>query len=122
MSDTHDASAPETREAAPPWNDDLQDLRRRAEIFRRLAEKSPVPVVLTRFGTSEILFTNTEADRVFDTGVPGARTMALNRYLGESETPWTTAGGGLVDPSTMTTVEQFLRTKAALPDAPPTVV
>jgi len=80
MSDTHDASAPETREAAPPWNDDLQDLRRRAEIFRRLAEKSPVPVVLTRFGTSEILFTNTEADRVFDTGVPGARTMALNLY------------------------------------------
>lgn len=51
-----------------------------------------------------------------------SRTMALNRYLGESETPWTTAGGGLVDPSTMTTVEQFLRTKAALPDAPPTVV
>ena len=51
-----------------------------------------------------------------------SRTMALNRYLGESETPWTTAGGGLVDPSTMTTVEQLLRTKAALPDAPPTVV
>jgi len=50
-----------------------------------------------------------------------SQTMALNRYLGASETPWSPAGGGLVDPSTMTTVEQFLRTKAALPAATPTV-
>jgi len=47
-----------------------------------------------------------------------ARTMALNRYLAESETPWTDAGGGLVDPATMTRVESFLRAKAALPDRP----
>ena len=50
-----------------------------------------------------------------------SQTMALNRYLGASETPWTPAGGGLVDPSTMTTVAQLLRTKAALPAQPPTV-
>ena len=50
-----------------------------------------------------------------------SRTMALNRYLGASETAWTRAGGGLVDPSTMTTVEQFLRAKAALPATLPTV-
>jgi len=47
-----------------------------------------------------------------------ARTMALNRYLAESESPWTDAGGGLVDPATMTRVESFLRAKAALPDRP----
>lgn len=50
-----------------------------------------------------------------------SRTMALNRYLGASETAWTPAGGGLVDPSTMTTVEQFLHAKAALPATLPTV-
>jgi len=50
-----------------------------------------------------------------------SQTMALNRYLGASETAWTSAGGGLVELSTMTTVEQFLRTKAALPSELPTV-
>jgi uncharacterized protein YbjT (DUF2867 family) len=45
-----------------------------------------------------------------------ARTMALNRYLAASETPWSNAGGGLVEPATMTRVESFLRAKAALPD------
>jgi uncharacterized protein YbjT (DUF2867 family) len=49
-----------------------------------------------------------------------ARTMALNHYLAASETPWTNAGGGLVDPATMTRVESFLRAKAALPDLPVT--
>lgn len=48
-----------------------------------------------------------------------ARTMALNRYLAAEETPWTDAGGGLVDPASMTTVAEVLRAKAALPgDAP----
>jgi uncharacterized protein YbjT (DUF2867 family) len=47
-----------------------------------------------------------------------ARTMALNRYMAESESPWTNAGGGLVDPATMTRVDAFLRAKAALPDRP----
>jgi uncharacterized protein YbjT (DUF2867 family) len=47
-----------------------------------------------------------------------ARTMALNRYVASSEAPWTDAGGGLVDPATMTRVEAFLRAKAALPDVP----
>jgi uncharacterized protein YbjT (DUF2867 family) len=45
-----------------------------------------------------------------------ARTMGLNRYLAESESAWTDAGGGLVDPATMTTVGSFLRAKASLPD------
>ena len=52
--------------------------------------------------------------------VPSA-TMALNRYLGASETAWSPGGGGLVDPSTMTTVEEFLRSKADLPAQLPTV-
>lgn len=45
-----------------------------------------------------------------------ARTMALNRYLAASETAWPNAGGGLVEPSSMTRVDAFLRAKAALPD------
>ena len=50
-----------------------------------------------------------------------SRTMALNRYLGSSETAWSPPGGGLLDASTMTTVEEFLRRKAALPAELPTV-
>ena len=50
-----------------------------------------------------------------------SQTMALNRYLGASETTWSPGGGGLVGPSTMTTVEEFLRRKAALPAALPPV-
>ena len=53
--------------------------------------------------------------------VPSA-TMALNRYMGASETVWSPGGGGVVDPSTMTTLEEFLRSKAALPAELPTVV
>jgi uncharacterized protein YbjT (DUF2867 family) len=52
--------------------------------------------------------------------VPSA-TMALNRYMGSSESVWTPGGGGLVEPSAMTTVEQFLRRKAALPATLPDV-
>jgi len=44
-----------------------------------------------------------------------ARTMALNRLAGAAETVWKPGGGGLVDPAGMTTVEQFLTVKAALP-------
>jgi uncharacterized protein YbjT (DUF2867 family) len=50
-----------------------------------------------------------------------ARTMALNRYLAESETPWSTAGGGLLEPSGMLTAAAFLEAKAALPDVLSTV-
>jgi uncharacterized protein YbjT (DUF2867 family) len=50
-----------------------------------------------------------------------ARTMALNRYLALSETPWTSAGGGLVDPASMLTARSFLRAKAALPSQLPRV-
>lgn len=50
-----------------------------------------------------------------------SRTMALNRFMGASETPWVPAGGGLVDPTTMTTVEEFLTAKAALPATLPVV-
>ena len=49
-----------------------------------------------------------------------SRTMALNRHLGTSEAPWP-AGGGLVDPAGMTTVEALLDAKLALPEALPTV-
>ncbi len=47
-----------------------------------------------------------------------ARTMALNRLAGAAETVWQPGGGGLVDPAGMTTVEQFLNSKAALPAVP----
>lgn len=50
-----------------------------------------------------------------------SRTMALNRFMGASETAWEPAGGGLVDPAAMTTVEEFLRRKAALPATLPLV-
>jgi uncharacterized protein YbjT (DUF2867 family) len=50
-----------------------------------------------------------------------SRTMALNAYLAQSESVWTSPGGGLVDPDSMTTVEEFLQAKLALPAEPPTV-
>lgn len=50
-----------------------------------------------------------------------SRTMALNRYLAAVETAWPQAGGGLVDPATMTTVETLLREKAALGSSLPVV-
>lgn len=51
-----------------------------------------------------------------------SRTMALNRFVGSSESAWHEPGGGLVDVEEMTTVEAFLRRKAALPSTPSTVV
>lgn len=51
--------------------------------------------------------------------VPAA-TMALNRLLAATETPWP-PGGGLVDPASMVTVREFLHAKAALPAALPEV-
>src|SRR3954447_298513 len=51
--------------------------------------------------------------------VPAA-TMALNRLLSATETPWL-PGGGLLDPGTMVTVRAFLQAKAALPAALPEV-
>lgn len=53
-------------------------------------------------------------------GAP-SRTMALNRYAASHETAWLTAGGGLVDPRSMTTVEELLRAKLALGPALPEV-
>jgi hypothetical protein len=50
-----------------------------------------------------------------------SRTMALNRFVGVSESVWDEPGGGLVDPAGMTTVEQFLTEKMSLPTALPTV-
>jgi len=49
------------------------------------------------------------------------RTMALNRYAAAHESPWEVPGGGLVDPASMTTVEEFLRGKLALDPALPEV-
>lgn len=46
-----------------------------------------------------------------------SNTMALNRYGASSETAWTNVGGGLLDPASMTTVEEFLREKVRLPAA-----
>lgn len=50
-----------------------------------------------------------------------SRTMALNRFMASSETAWQPPGGDLVDPSEMTTVEQFLERKLALPAKLPQV-
>lgn len=49
------------------------------------------------------------------------RTMALNRFVASHETAWSPPGGGLVDPTSMTTVEEFLRGKVALDPALPRV-
>ena len=50
-----------------------------------------------------------------------SRTMALNRLVGSSESAGYEPGGGLVSPAEMTTVEDFLRAKAALPPSTATV-
>jgi uncharacterized protein YbjT (DUF2867 family) len=44
-----------------------------------------------------------------------AMTMALNHQVAVTETPWSPGGAGLVDPTTMTTVHDFLEHKAQLP-------
>jgi uncharacterized protein YbjT (DUF2867 family) len=49
------------------------------------------------------------------------RTMALNRFVASHETAWSPPGGGLVDPASMTTVEEFLRGKVALTPVLPRV-
>lgn len=49
------------------------------------------------------------------------RTMALNRYAASHESPWAVPGGGLVDPGSLMTVEDFLRGKLALDPALPDV-
>jgi uncharacterized protein YbjT (DUF2867 family) len=51
-----------------------------------------------------------------------AGTLALNRHMGASETPWAPGGGGLLDPAELTTLEEFLTAKLALPATLPTVV
>ena len=50
-----------------------------------------------------------------------SRTMALNRFLGTSESVWEPGGGGLLDPATMTSVAELLTRKAALPATLPAV-
>jgi uncharacterized protein YbjT (DUF2867 family) len=50
-----------------------------------------------------------------------SRTMALNRYMALDESVWTPGGGGLLDPDSLLTVEEFLRAKVALPAELPTV-
>lgn len=44
-----------------------------------------------------------------------SRTMALNRFVAASQSDWSPPGGGLVDPAQMTTLDQFLAAKMALP-------
>lgn len=43
-----------------------------------------------------------------------SRTMAMNLYMASTDSRYTRPGGGLIDPSTMVTAEEFLRRKAAL--------
>jgi uncharacterized protein YbjT (DUF2867 family) len=43
-----------------------------------------------------------------------AQTMAMNRYMASAESAWANPGGGLLDPATLMTAREFLRTKAAL--------
>lgn len=81
-----------------------------AEVFGRLLDRRVR--VLT---TPEQVF-GVAARALAPVAEVPSRTMALNRYLAASGTPWTGAGGGLVDPASMTRVEDFLRAKAALPD------
>jgi uncharacterized protein YbjT (DUF2867 family) len=50
-----------------------------------------------------------------------SRTMALNLFMAHDESPWTSAGGGLIDPESLTTVEDYLRAKLALPAVLPSV-
>ena len=48
-------------------------------------------------------------------------TMVFTDFPTRAEAPWSPGGGGLVDPADMTTVEEFLTAKLALPEALPTV-
>jgi uncharacterized protein YbjT (DUF2867 family) len=50
-----------------------------------------------------------------------SNTMALNHLIATTETNWSNAGGGILDPREMTTVDEFLTAKAALPAELPTV-
>ncbi|MEP6814029.1 MAG: hypothetical protein ABI873_00605 [Marmoricola sp.] len=43
-----------------------------------------------------------------------SRIMAMNLYMASAESAWSDPGGGLVDPETLLTAREFLRTKAAL--------
>lgn len=52
--------------------------------------------------------------------VPAA-TMALNRFVGSTESDWQPGGGLLDDPAGMTTVREFLTLKAGLPAQLPAV-
>jgi hypothetical protein len=47
--------------------------------------------------------------------------MALNHFIAATETNWSNAGGGILDPREMTTLHDFLTAKAALPATLPTV-
>jgi uncharacterized protein YbjT (DUF2867 family) len=50
-----------------------------------------------------------------------SQTMALNHFIATTETNWSNAGGGVLDPRDMTTLQEFLTAKAALPAELPTV-
>lgn len=50
-----------------------------------------------------------------------SHTMALNHFIATTETNWSNAGGGVLDPREMTTLQEFLTAKAALPAELPTV-
>lgn len=86
-----------------------------AEVFSRVLGRRVRPV-----STPTAIFAAAAAALRPIAPVPSA-TMALNRYMGSSESVWTPGGGGLLDPSGMSTVEEFLRRKAALPDTLPDV-
>jgi uncharacterized protein YbjT (DUF2867 family) len=109
---TRGAGTPSPVEVAGPQ---ILTWREVADLFARMLGRrvrvlsTPAPVYAAAAGLLRPL-----AD------VP-SRTMALNRYVASSETPWTTAGGGLVAPDSMLTAEAFLGAKAALSDELPAV-
>ncbi|MGH3348670.1 MAG: hypothetical protein ACRDO4_16950, partial [Nocardioides sp.] len=105
-------AAPPPLEVAGPevlsWNDIAATY---ARVLGRPVKVSTTPAAV--YGVAGALL------RPFG-GAPW-RIMALNRYLASHESPWQFPGGGLVDPASMTTVEEFLRGKLALDPALPDV-
>jgi uncharacterized protein YbjT (DUF2867 family) len=104
--------APEPLEVAGP---EVLTWREVSEVFARVLDR-PVRIATTPaavYAAASVLL------RPF--GEVPSRTMALNRYAAVHETGWDSAGGGLVDPATMTTVAELLSEKQSLDSALPRV-
>ena len=104
--------APEPLEVAGP---EVLSWRDVADIFERVLGRT------VRISTTPAAVYAVASVLLRPVGAAPSRTMALNRYAAVHETAWTTAGGGLVEPASMTRVEELLRAKLALGDALPEV-